>query len=147
MEDVPAPGGDGGSRVAEATREEEADDLRDAEEEREREDADEPLRAVVGEQRSERVALGEVAGTELGDPARPAVLGRDRGVQADGGLSAGLAMLTCLLVVMTLSLRPRGLFMTASRAGGTLSGSIESELTATQPAGQLLVTAEMEQMP
>ena len=69
-----------------------------------------------------------------------------KGVQADGGLSAGLAMLTCLLVIMTLSLRPRGLFMTASRAGGTLSGSIETELTATHPTGELLATAEMEQV-
>jgi len=69
-----------------------------------------------------------------------------KGVQADGGLSAGLAMLTCLLVIVSLSLRPRGLFMTASRAGGTLSGAIETELSVTRTAEHLLVSAETEQM-
>jgi len=68
-----------------------------------------------------------------------------KGVQADGGLSAGLAMLTCLLVIVSLSLRPRGLFMTASRAGGTLSGAIEGELTVTPATEDLLATVETEQ--
>jgi len=69
-----------------------------------------------------------------------------KGVQADGGLSAGLAMITCLLVIVSLSLRPRGLFMTASRAGGTLSGAIESELSVTPSTEDMLATAETEQM-
>jgi len=57
-----------------------------------------------------------------------------------------LAMLTCLLVIVSLSLRPRGLFATASRAGGTLSGAIEGELSVTRTAEHLLVSAETEQM-
>jgi NADH-quinone oxidoreductase subunit N len=40
-----------------------------------------------------------------------------RGVQADGGLSAGVAMLICLALVVGATLQPRGLFVSASRAG------------------------------
>ncbi|NDC63092.1 MAG: NADH-quinone oxidoreductase subunit N, partial [Planctomycetia bacterium] len=43
-----------------------------------------------------------------------------RGVQSDGGLSAGAAMLACLLVTLTVMLQPRGLFVAASRAGDGL---------------------------
>lgn len=55
----------------------------------------------------------------------------DKGTQADGGLSAGLAMVVCLLVVLTFSLRPRGLFTSASRAGSTLSGTIVTDMDTT----------------
>ena len=43
-----------------------------------------------------------------------------RGVQADGGLAAGIAMLACLVVVGAVSIQPRGLFVAASRAGDSL---------------------------
>jgi NADH-quinone oxidoreductase subunit N len=43
-----------------------------------------------------------------------------RGVQADGGLAAGVAMLVCLSLVGAVTLRPRGLFTAASRAGETV---------------------------
>jgi len=52
----------------------------------------------------------------------------DKGTQADGGLSAGLAMVVCLLVVLSFSLRPRGLFTAASQAGSTLSGAIVTDM-------------------
>lgn len=44
-----------------------------------------------------------------------------RGVQADGGLAAGVAMLACLALVCMLTIQPRGLFTTASRAGETVA--------------------------
>jgi NADH-quinone oxidoreductase subunit N len=44
-----------------------------------------------------------------------------RGVQADGGLAAGIAMLVCLLLVGLVTLQPRGLFRAASAAGGAVS--------------------------
>jgi NADH:ubiquinone oxidoreductase subunit 2 (subunit N) len=40
-----------------------------------------------------------------------------RGVQADGGLAAGVAMLACLVLVGVITIQPRGLFAAASRAG------------------------------
>ena len=44
-----------------------------------------------------------------------------RGVQADGGLAAGVAMLVCLVLVGLVTLQPRGLFRAASAAGGAVS--------------------------
>ena len=44
-----------------------------------------------------------------------------RGVQADGGLSAGLAMLACLALVLMATAQPRGLFSSAARAGDAVS--------------------------
>jgi len=44
-----------------------------------------------------------------------------RGVQADGGIAAGAAMLFCLLAVGLMTLQPRGLFHSASAAGGAIS--------------------------
>jgi len=44
-----------------------------------------------------------------------------RGVQADGGLAAGIAMLVCLVLVGLVTLQPRGLFRAASAAGGAVS--------------------------
>jgi len=44
-----------------------------------------------------------------------------RGVQADGGLPAGLAMLACGLIVLMVALQPIGLFTAASRAGAAPS--------------------------
>jgi NADH-quinone oxidoreductase subunit N len=43
-----------------------------------------------------------------------------RGVQADGGLSAGVAMLVCLVLVGLVTIRPRSLLSAASRAGESL---------------------------
>lgn len=44
-----------------------------------------------------------------------------RGVQSDGGLAGGLAMLTCLLLVLLVTIRPTGLLTAASRAGKSLT--------------------------
>lgn len=46
-----------------------------------------------------------------------------RGVQADGGLAAGIAMLACTALVLIATLQPQGLFRAASRAGASLSGT------------------------
>jgi NADH-quinone oxidoreductase subunit N len=53
-----------------------------------------------------------------------------RGVQADGGLAAGLAMLGCLVVAVVLTVQPRGLFLAASHAGDSLSGTPPAPITA-----------------
>ena len=47
-----------------------------------------------------------------------------RGVQADGGLAAGLAMLACLGLMFMVTLQPRGLFLAASRAGDAAAGQL-----------------------
>jgi len=47
-----------------------------------------------------------------------------RGVQADGGLAAGVAMLACLVAMAVVTFQPRGLFLAASRAGEGLSGAL-----------------------
>jgi len=47
-----------------------------------------------------------------------------RGVQADGGIAAGLAMLACLVLVAVITVQPRRLFMAASRAGDAVSGTL-----------------------
>lgn len=44
-----------------------------------------------------------------------------RGVQADGGLAAGIAMLACLALVGLVTIQPRGLLAAASRAGDALT--------------------------
>ena len=44
-----------------------------------------------------------------------------RGVQADGGIAAGVAMLACLGLVLAATLQPRELFHAAARAGTTVS--------------------------
>jgi len=49
-----------------------------------------------------------------------------RGVQADGGLSAGVAMLVCLALALMVTLQPRGLFVSASRAGS--SAAVDAQL-------------------
>ena len=51
----------------------------------------------------------------------------DKGVQADGGLSSGLAMIVCLIVLVSISVRPRRLFSVALCAGNTLSANIVTE--------------------
>ena len=43
--------------------------------------------------------------------------GTKRGVQADGGLAAGVAMLLCTALVLMVALQPRGLFVASTRAG------------------------------
>jgi NADH-quinone oxidoreductase subunit N len=47
-----------------------------------------------------------------------------RGVQADGGLAGGLAMLACLLLVFLVTIRPTGLLAAASRAGQSLTSPV-----------------------
>jgi NADH-quinone oxidoreductase subunit N len=44
-----------------------------------------------------------------------------RGVQADGGLAAGIAMLACLVLVGLITLQPRSLFRTSAAAGDAVS--------------------------
>ena len=44
-----------------------------------------------------------------------------RGVQADGGLAAGIAMLACLVLVGLVAVRPQSLLTAASRAGDSLA--------------------------
>jgi NADH-quinone oxidoreductase subunit N len=46
-----------------------------------------------------------------------------RGVQADGGLSAGVAMLLCTALVLMVTVQPRGLFVSSSRAGSVIEKS------------------------
>ncbi len=50
-----------------------------------------------------------------------------KGVQADGGLSAGVAMLACLILLISITARPRGLFSAAERAGAGISGLARQE--------------------
>jgi len=45
-----------------------------------------------------------------------------RGVQADGGLAAGVAMIACLVVALVVAVQPRGLFLAASKAGDGIAG-------------------------
>jgi len=40
-----------------------------------------------------------------------------RGVQSDGGLTAGIAMLLCTALVLAVTLQPRGLFSSSAQAG------------------------------
>ena len=47
-----------------------------------------------------------------------------RGVQADGGLAGGLAMLACLVLVLFLTIQPRGLLAAATRAGKSLTSPL-----------------------
>jgi NADH-quinone oxidoreductase subunit N len=47
-----------------------------------------------------------------------------RGVQADGGLAGGLAMLACLVLLMLVTIRPTGLLAAASRAGKSLTSPV-----------------------
>ena len=44
-----------------------------------------------------------------------------RGVQADGGLGAGIAMLAALVVMAMVTLQPRPLFSAAARAGASIA--------------------------
>ena len=43
-----------------------------------------------------------------------------RGVQADGGIAAGVAMLLCTALLLMVTLQPRGLFVSSSRAGDVI---------------------------
>jgi NADH-quinone oxidoreductase subunit N len=53
-----------------------------------------------------------------------------RGVQADGGLAAGVAMLVCAALVLMVTLQPKSLFTAASRAGESLSGVLPAAVAA-----------------
>jgi NADH-quinone oxidoreductase subunit N len=44
-----------------------------------------------------------------------------RGVQSDGGLAGGLAMLACLVLVFFVTIQPRGLLTASTRAGRSLT--------------------------
>jgi hypothetical protein len=62
-----------------------------------------------------------------------------RGVQADGGLAAGLAMLACLVAVIGVALAPGGLVARTRTAGNVVSGgdlpATEVRATPREPAG------------
>jgi len=62
-----------------------------------------------------------------------------RGVQADGGLAAGIAMLACTALVLIATLQPQGLFLAASRAGASLTGT-QPAATATVPTPHTTVS-------
>jgi NADH-quinone oxidoreductase subunit N len=57
-----------------------------------------------------------------------------RGVQADGGLAAGIAMLACTALVLIATLQPQGLFLAASRAGASLTGTQPAATAAAAPS-------------
>jgi NADH-quinone oxidoreductase subunit N len=57
-----------------------------------------------------------------------------RGVQADGGLAAGIAMLACLALVFMITLQPLGLFTAASRAGEGITPAAAARASASAPA-------------
>ena len=69
-----------------------------------------------------------------------------RGVQADGGLAGGLAMLACLALVGMVTIQPRGLFTAASRAGESIipqaaaSTAMASETTVSDIPGPTATT-------
>ncbi len=44
-----------------------------------------------------------------------------KGVQADGGLAAGIGMLVCLVLVLMITVQPKRLFTPAIRAGAAAS--------------------------
>jgi NADH-quinone oxidoreductase subunit N len=50
-----------------------------------------------------------------------------RGVQSDGGLAGGLAMLACLILVFFVTIQPRGLLATATRAGESLTNPVATD--------------------
>ena len=62
-----------------------------------------------------------------------------RGVQADGGLAGGLAMLACLVLVGFITIQPRGLLAAATRAGKSLTNPV--------PAATADVAAAPDQKP
>jgi NADH-quinone oxidoreductase subunit N len=47
-----------------------------------------------------------------------------RGVQADGGLAAGIAMLACTALVFAVAIRPHGLFTSSSQAGSAIERNV-----------------------
>jgi len=47
-----------------------------------------------------------------------------RGVQADGGLAGGLAMLACAALVILITIQPRSLLSAAARAGKSLTSPV-----------------------
>jgi hypothetical protein len=53
-----------------------------------------------------------------------------RGVQADGGLAAGIAMLACTAALLFFTVRPQGLFRAAARAGDALTGTLPAAMAA-----------------
>ena len=60
-----------------------------------------------------------------------------RGVQADGGLAAGIAMLACLAVVGLVTIQPRGLLAAATRAGDALTPPATPVAAISQPTETL----------
>ena len=58
-----------------------------------------------------------------------------RGVQADGGIAAGVAMLLALVAVGSMTLRPRPLFSAASRAGAAVAAPHDRAALETAAAG------------
>ncbi len=64
-----------------------------------------------------------------------------RGVQSDGGLAAGIAMLACLVIVAAVTVRPSSLFAWATLAGDAVSGAMPAATTSVPPSSTLDVTA------
>ena len=50
-----------------------------------------------------------------------------KGVQADGGLAAGVGMLVCLVLVLLVTLQPRRLFTPATRAGAAAANVLTAD--------------------
>jgi hypothetical protein len=57
-----------------------------------------------------------------------------RGVQSDGGLAAGIAMLVCLALVAVVTIRPGRLFDRATLAGDAVSGTLPAATADAVPA-------------
>lgn len=56
-----------------------------------------------------------------------------KGVQADGGLAAGVGMLVCLALMLMITLQPRGLFTSATRAGATAANVLTADAVGPPP--------------
>lgn len=56
-----------------------------------------------------------------------------KGVQADGGLAAGVGMLACLALLLMITLQPRGLFNSATRAGATAANVLAADAVEPMP--------------
>ncbi len=65
-----------------------------------------------------------------------------RGVQADGGLAAGFAMLGCLALAVLITLRPQELLTAATRAGASVSGTLPVAVAADAAVAASRVSAE-----
>jgi len=56
-----------------------------------------------------------------------------RGVQSDGGIAGGIAMLACLALVAIVTVRPGRLFDRAALAGAAVSGTLPAATAGSAP--------------